>query len=43
MNYIDLNLTFYSLEDPKDQILKLDFHHLDLSLLLTLSVIEMII
>ena len=43
MNYIDLNLTFSSSEDPKDQILIPDYHLQDLLLLLIHSVPEMII
>lgn len=43
MNYIDLNLTFFSSEGPKDQTLKPDFHLLVLLHLLILTAIEMII
>lgn len=43
MNYTDLNLTFYSSEDPKDPIPKQDSHLLDLLLLLTHSALEMMI
>lgn len=43
MNYIDLNHTSFSLEEPKEQILSQDSHQLDSFLLLTHSFIDEVI